>query len=100
MGGVVFRPSHLYQSVVEKTVSKKKKNAKEKSLFPPAQPWISMNKGLRIIAVTSITMAVLIAWEVVPEKGWGEGILWGLLMGGLIWVIFFGMLLFNRFMRR
>jgi hypothetical protein len=64
------------------------------------QPWISMRSGLKIIAVTSVAMAVLTAWQVIPSKGWGEGILWGLLFGGLIWAIFFGNILINRFLRR
>jgi hypothetical protein len=64
------------------------------------QPWISMRSGLKIIAVTSVAMAVLTAWQVIPSKGWVEGILWGLLFGGLIWAIFFGNILINRFLRR
>lgn len=59
-----------------------------------------MPTGLRIVAVASLGMAVLTAWEVVPQKGWLEGILWGLLFGALIWIIFFGMLYFNRWIRR
>lgn len=59
-----------------------------------------MHRGLRIIAITSLAMAVLTAWEAVPVKGWLEGILWGLLFGALIWAIFFGMLFFNRLIRR
>jgi len=59
-----------------------------------------MRSGLIIITITSIGMAVLTAWEVIPVKGWGEGILWGLLFGVLIWIIFFGMIFFNRLIRR
>jgi len=87
-------------------VAKKKKNKQkpkerdqdiEKSLN---QPWISMRSGLKIITVTSIAMAVLTAWQVVPVKGWLEGILWGLLFGALIWAVFFGNILITRFLRR
>lgn len=81
----------------------KKAKAKKKSdtlELPAARPWIPMRSGIRIIAIASIGMAVLTAWEVVPQKGWLEGILWGLLFGGLIWAIFFGMLFFNRLIRR
>ena len=85
-------------------MAKKKKNTQkpkeqdiEKSLH---QPWISMKSGLKIIVVTSIAMAVLTAWQVIPSKGWLEGILWGLLFGALIWAIFFGNILINRFFRR
>ena len=85
-------------------MAKTKKATKEKKSSPiklPAPaPWISMRSGMKIVGVASVVMAVLTAWEVIPVKGWLEGILWGLLFGGLIWVIFFGMLFFNRMMRR
>jgi hypothetical protein len=88
----------------ECSVTKKKKNKsqpKEKDTEESLnQPWISMRSGLRIIAVTSIGMAVLTAWQVIPSKGWLEGILWGLLFGALIWAIFFGNILITRFLRR
>jgi hypothetical protein len=93
--GIVFR---------EQIVAKKKKN-KQKSIDQEirkslSQPWISMRSGVKIIAITSVIMAVLTAWQVVPSKGWLEGILWGLLFGGLIWAVFFGNILINRFLRR
>jgi hypothetical protein len=87
---------------MEKTVTKaktKKADAEKKSL-PAPQPWISMRSGMRAIAVASLGMAILTAWEVVPVKGWLEGILWGLFFGALIWAIFFGMYWFNRLIRR
>jgi len=59
-----------------------------------------MRSGLRIVGLASFGMMILTAWEVVPVKGWLEGVLYGLLFGGFIWVIFFGMLLLNRFIRR
>jgi hypothetical protein len=78
--------------------SNKKKAQKAEEL--PSRPWISMRKGVIIIAVTSVVMAVLTAWQVIPSRGWVEGILWGLLFGALIWAIFFGNILINRFLRR
>jgi len=78
--------------------SKREKEEKAKSLI--AQPWISMRSGMKIIAFTSIAIAVLIAWQVIPSRGWLEGILWGLLFGVLIWAIFFGNILLNRFLRK
>ncbi|HMB24443.1 MAG TPA: hypothetical protein VKP08_16485, partial [Anaerolineales bacterium] len=73
--------------------SKKKKAPKEEKQSP--QPWISMRSGLIVIAITSVAMAALTAWQVNPLRGWLEGILWGLLFGALIWAIFFGNLLIN-----
>jgi hypothetical protein len=85
-------------------VAKKKKNKQkpneqdiDKSLN---QPWISMRSGVKIITVTSLAMVVLTAWQVIPSKGWLEGILWGLLFGALIWAVFFGNILITRFLRR
>jgi uncharacterized membrane protein len=78
----------------------KKENAKENLDLSLEGAWISMRKALIIITITSIGMAVLTAWEVIPVKGWSEGILWGLLFGVLIWVIFFGMIFFNRLLHR
>ena len=82
---------------MSKNTEKKKE---ETSKDPLTQPWISMRSGIKIIVFTSIAMAVLTAWQVIPSKGWLEGILWGLLFGALIWVIFFGNILLNRFLRR
>jgi hypothetical protein len=85
-------------------VAKKKKNKQQhtddeirKTL---TQPWISMRSGVKIIAITSVVMAVLTAWQVVPSRGWLEGILWGLLFGALIWAVFFGNLFINKLLRR
>jgi hypothetical protein len=44
-------------------------------------------------------MAVLTAWQAIPTKGVVDGILLGILFGGLIWVVFFGFILFNRLIR-
>jgi len=78
--------------------SKKKKAQTEQINLN--RPWISMRSGLKIMAITSVVMAVLTAWQAVPSRGWVEGILWGFLFGALIWAIFFGNILINRFLRR
>ncbi len=59
-----------------------------------------MRSGIIIIAITSIGMAVLTtiqAWETKPPL---EAIFWGLAFGVMIWAIFWGMILFNRFIGR
>jgi len=68
--------------------------------LPAAQPWISMRSGTIIIVFTSIGMAALTAIQVAPIKGWLEGVFWGLLFGGLIWLIFFGMIFINKILKR
>jgi uncharacterized membrane protein len=85
---------------LELIVPKKLKKIDQEIKDSMSQPWISMRRGIIIVAFTSVAMAVLTAWQVIPSKGWLEGILWGLLFGALIWVIFFGNLLITRFLRR
>ena len=81
--------------------SKKKKAQKSQKVeMNLNQPWISMRKGLIVIAITSIGMAVLTAWQVIPARGWLEGILWGLLFGALIWAVFFGNIFINKLLRK
>lgn len=75
-------------------------NSPQKATPPLNKPWISMRTGQRVIAITSIGMALLTAIQVIPYRGWGTGILWSLFFGAMIWVIFYGMLLINRFLRR
>ena len=77
-----------------------KKTKEEKTEKPKPQPWISMRSGIKIIAFTSIAMAVLTAAQVIPSRGWLEGILWGVLFGVLIWAIFFGNILINRLLHK
>mgnify|MGYP001767182110 CR=1 FL=1 len=81
---------------------KNKKQGKEElpDLASLNQPWIPMRTGLILVGIASVLMAVLTAWQVIPQRGWLEGILWGLLFGALIWGIFFGNILLNKFLRR
>lgn len=78
----------------------KPKTGKQNPSELKSGPWISMRTGLRVIAMTSIAMAILTAYQAIPQKGWLEGILWGLLFGGLIWVVFLGFYFFNRLLNR
>lgn len=81
-------------------IKNKAQQPKEKKKELPAQPWISMRGGMIVMAITSLALAVFIASQVIPATGWLEGILWGLLFGGMIWAIFFGNILINKFLRR
>ena len=78
----------------------KNKTKKQKEEGLPTQPWVSMRGGMIIMAITSLLLAALIAWQVIPANGWLEGILWGLLFGGMIWAIFFGNLWITRKLRK
>ncbi|HVN52705.1 MAG TPA: hypothetical protein VMT46_00140 [Anaerolineaceae bacterium] len=84
------------KEVNEKPAAKDEVSSSKKSLN---DPWISMRTGLIWVGIASLGMAILTAWEVVPERGLVEGILWGLLFGGIIWVIFWGFYFLRRFLR-
>ncbi len=77
-----------------KKTKQEKKPAREQT--PLNKPWIPMRSGIIVIAITSIAMAALTAWEAIPVKGVTEGILYGIFFGGLIWIIFLGFILFRR----
>jgi len=82
-------------------VSKKpgtpKASNEEKSI---QQPLISKRTALMIVAIISVFLAVLTASQLIPSRGWVGGILWGLLYGVLVWVMFFGNILIKRFLRK
>lgn len=65
-----------------------------------SQPWLSMRTGIIVMAIVSLGMAALTAYNAIPSLGFWEGILWGLLFGGSLWLIFLIAFLFHRFMRR
>ncbi len=72
---------------------------------PAAEPaaqtgWISMRSGRMTITIVSAALAIFTGWQVIPVKGLAEGILLGVVLGGSIWVVFFGILYLNRFARR
>ena len=88
---------------MEKTVAKDKNKTKKTSKeeeFPINKPWVSMRGGIVVMAIVSLALAILIAWQVIPSNGWLEGILWGLLFGGIIWAIFFGNLWITKKLRK
>lgn len=59
-----------------------------------------MRVGVILVGIASLAMAVLTAWQVIPVKGTLNGILYGIAFGLGIWIIFFGNILVNRFLRR
>jgi hypothetical protein len=86
-------------------VSSRKKGKVSKKNKQIEQPtfnakWIPYQTGIMLIAVTSIGLAVFTAWQLIPALGWLEGSLYALLFGGMIWVVFFVMKVFYRFMQR
>ena len=82
----------------KKNKEKKPKNT-NKEQTSGRTPWISIKSGLWVIAVVSIAMAVLVGYEVIPSKGWYQGILYGLLFGAMIWAVFLIMQIFFRLIK-
>ena len=80
-----------------KNTNKPKAPKEEKGLDPPP---ISKRTALIIVAVISVIIAVLTAWQAMLSKGWVDGIIWGLLFGALVWAMFFGNVLMKRFLRK
>jgi hypothetical protein len=85
---------------LEPIVAKHPSKRQPEKALPQSGAWVSMRTGLIVIAITSIGMAVLTTAQAMGTKGLLEAAFWGLVSGGLIWAIFFGMLLFNRLMGR
>jgi hypothetical protein len=80
--------------------TKNQKNDKEGMKELMTAPWIKKRTGIILISITSVFMAVTTAWEAIPVKGLWEGIMWGLIYGAFIWVIFYGFLFINRQLRK
>lgn len=78
-------------------MSSKNKNTKPKkkaevTIEDLSKPWIQQKTGFRVITAMSIVIMFLVAIQIIVGSGdWGRGLLWGLLFGGSIWLVFFGM---------
>jgi hypothetical protein len=70
-------------------VEKFEKEKRRKTKDPMSQPRISRRSGMKIIAFTSIAMAMLTAWQVIPSKGsWKESFwifIWRFDLGNFLW---------------
>lgn len=65
------------------------------------KPWIEKMKGLRIIIVVSLSLALWIGFQIVRAEGnWGKGILWGLIFGASVPLVYFGMNAFHKFLNK
>jgi hypothetical protein len=78
-------------------LSKKKDKKEENESL--RKPWIERKTGLIAITVVSVALAVWTAWQIIAADGnVGKGILWGLIFGASIWLVFFGMNFFHGLM--
>ncbi len=80
---------------------KNKTNKKEETNFEDLKkPWIQQRTGLRLIIGISVGLMILVAAQIIIGTGdWGKGILYGLLFGGSIWLVFYGMNWFHSLFR-
>jgi len=74
-----------------------KKNENKPAEDYQRRPWIQKNKGFRIIVAISLSLALWVGYQIIKNEGnWGKGILWGLLIGGSILLVYYGMNAFHR----
>ena len=91
----------MSKETTEKPVKKSDKIQKSfsKGGASPDDPWISMRTGMIVITVTSVLMAILMAWSAIPTKGIFQGLLWGIGAGIGVWLVFGLAFLFNILVR-
>lgn len=85
--------------MAKKKQTPKKGNTKNTKNQQSTEPWISMRTGLIVVSVMSIGMMAMTGYYTISALGWKEGLVWTLGFGAAIWVVFFGFLYFNRFVR-
>ena len=84
-------------------MARKKGNGNQKQEFNDAElrkPWIQKKTGRLVIIILSIAVMIFVAATIIIEtKDWGQGILYGVLFGGSIWLVFGGMNWFHSLFR-
>jgi predicted cobalt transporter CbtA len=79
----------------------KKKVQKQPQVNFERKPWIEKTKGMRVIILVALLLAVLVAYQIIRGSGnWGQGILWGLIFGGSVFLVYFGMNAFHKFINK
>jgi len=60
------------------------------------EPWIQKRSAMIALAVVSIALMAMVAWNIIKGSGdWGRGLLWGFLFGASVWLVYFAMTLFH-----
>jgi hypothetical protein len=78
---------------------RKQKKRLEEGKTTDSGPWLSMRTGLITNLVISVGIGLFVGWQFGRALGLGEGILWGAIAGGSIWLMFLFSYLFNRLIR-
>jgi hypothetical protein len=85
---------------LEITLSKNREEKKPEIKFE-REPWIQRAKGLQVIGLVGLILAVLVAYQIIRGGGgWGQGILWGAIFGGSVFLVYFGMNAFHAYMNK
>jgi peptidoglycan biosynthesis protein MviN/MurJ (putative lipid II flippase) len=80
---------------------KARKKAEQHDSQPDlSAPWISMHSGLIVMGIVSIGLSIWTSFQITSDLSILQKILWGLIFGISVWLVFFGFLLLNRFLRR
>lgn len=81
-------------------MSKKKQDEQVEEIFE-RKPWIDRTKGMRVIIIAAVVLAVLVAYQIIQGSGnWGQGILWGLIFGVSVFGVYFGMNAFHKWVNK
>ena len=81
-------------------MSKKSKEKKPEEKLE-RKPWIEKTSGFQIIIFAGLLLAILVAYQIIRGSGdWGQGILWGLIFGGSVFLVYFGMNAFHKLMNK
>lgn len=79
-------------------MSKKSKEKKQENDFQ-RKPWIEKTRGLQVIILAGFLLGILVAYQIIRGSGnWGQGILWGFIFGSSVFLVYFGMNAFHKFM--
>jgi predicted cobalt transporter CbtA len=82
-------------------VLSKNNKEKEPEIKFERKPWIEKTRGLQVIGLAGLLLGVLVAYQIIRGSGdWGQGILWGLIFGGSVILVYFGMNAFHKLMNK
>lgn len=97
---LMFYEIALIGIILERVLSKKSKENKPEEKFE-RKPWIEKTKGIQVIILAGLFLGVLVAYQIIRGSGnWGQGILWGLIFGGSVFLVYFGMNAFHNLMNK
>jgi hypothetical protein len=99
-----FKNIHPENPVANKTKKTTNKNDQptpnQRSVNPSGQGWIPIRTGMIAISIVSLAMFAWTAYQTIPAIGIWSGLLYALIAGGSLWLVFLVAILFHRFMRR